>query len=203
MEIAVKEVPAEQIAAVLVQYAHIPIAFQVQELLELTMPENLGGFLLSPRRLDVPYVKDYDAVPEEGPASWRHRFDLSNWGLLVAHVEGNLVGGAAVAFKTPNLIMLEDRSDLAVLWDIRVCVNMRNKGVGSALFNMTEEWARARGCRLLKVETQNINVPACRFYLRQGCQLGAIHRFAYPDFPQEIQLLWYKNLKLHLPSLRR
>ena len=34
-----------------------------------------------------------------------------------------------------------------------------------------------------KVVTQNINVPACRFYMKQGCVPGAIDRFAYPDFP--------------------
>ena len=57
-----------------------------------------------------------------------------------------------------------------------------------------QPWVVARGCRWLKVETQNINVPACRFYAKQGCVLGAIHRFAYPDYPNEAQLLWYKDL---------
>jgi hypothetical protein len=52
----------------------------------------------------------------------------------------------------------------------------------------------ARECRQLKVETQNINVPACRFYARQGCVLGVIDRFAYPTLPDEVQLLWYKDL---------
>ena len=51
-------------------------------------------------------------------------------------------------------------------------------------------------------ETQNTNVPACRFYARQGCRLGATHRFAYAgsghgsDDPvaQEAMLLWYLDL---------
>jgi hypothetical protein len=47
----------------------------------------------------------------------------------------------------------------------------------------------------LKIETQNTNVGACRFYERQGCELRAIHRAAYPQFPEEIQLLWYKDLR--------
>jgi hypothetical protein len=58
----------------------------------------------------------------------------------------------------------------------------------------------AKGCFRLKVETQNINVPACRFYVKQGCVLGAIHRFAYPEFPDEAQLLWYKDLPGSLRS---
>ncbi len=40
-----------------------------------------------------------------------------------------------------------------------------------------------------------INVPACRFYAKQGCVLGAIDRYAYPDHPDEVQLLWYKEIK--------
>jgi hypothetical protein len=44
------------------------------------------------------------------------------------------------------------------------------------------------------VETQTINVPACRFYSKMGCTLGAIDRYAYVDLPNEIQLLWFKEL---------
>jgi ribosomal protein S18 acetylase RimI-like enzyme len=100
-----------------------------------------------------------------------------------------------VAFDTTGVDMLEGRSDLSVLWDIRVAPDARGRGVGAALFRAAEAWAAARGCRWLKVETQNVNVPACRFYARQGCVLGGIHRFAYPELPDEIQLLWYRDLR--------
>jgi GNAT superfamily N-acetyltransferase len=66
--------------------------------------------------------------------------------------------------------------------------------VGRALFVAAEAWAVARGCKQLMVETQNVNVDACRFYAAVGCELGAIHRFAYPELPDEIQLLWFKTL---------
>jgi GNAT superfamily N-acetyltransferase len=90
--------------------------------------------------------------------------------------------------------MLEGRDDIALLWDIRVAPTARRRGVGAALFRAAEAWARARGAAWLKVETQNVNAPACRFYVRQGCTLGAVHRFAYPALPDEVQLLWYKRL---------
>ena len=90
--------------------------------------------------------------------------------------------------------MLEGRDDLAVLWDIRVAPKFRGHGMGAALFRAVEAWAVARGCRELKVETQSVNVPACRFYQRQGCTLRRVNRHAYRDLPGEIQLLWYKNL---------
>lgn len=188
------EVSEEPITA-LEEYAGIPIAFEVDSVLDVKEPVNSPGeFLLTEHSLGVPYVKDYDAIEGEQPSQWARRFDVSNWGLFAARVEGRRVGGAVVAFNTPELVMLEGHRDLAVLWDIRVSPETRGQGVGSALFRAAEVWARARGCRQLKVETQNINVRACRFYARQGCVLSAAHRSAYPELPDEIQLLWYKVL---------
>ncbi len=191
MTIEVREEPM----AALAEYARVPIAFEVREILDLSIRDGgLGGFALVERSVEVPWVKDYDGVGGEGPPQWAARFDLSNWGLLAARSDGRLVGGAVVAFDSPGVEMLEGRRDLAVLWDIRVAPEARGRGVGAALFRAAEAWAMARGCRQLKVETQNINVPACRFYARQGCVLGAIHRFAYPTLPHEVQLLWYRDL---------
>lgn len=174
----------------------------VDRVLDVTAPgSGLGGLVLVERRLGVPYRKDYDAH-DGGPAEWPRRFDLTRWGLFAAHDGGTLVGAAAVAFDTPGVDMLEGRRDLAVLWDLRVAPEARGRGVGTALFGFgaAEAWAAARGGRQLKVETQNVNVAACRFYARAGCVLGAIHRFAYPDLPDEVQLLWYKALGPPVPS---
>jgi GNAT superfamily N-acetyltransferase len=191
MTLEVLDVPVTALA----EYAAVPIAFEVRRVLDVApIDGGFGGFALSERAVDVPYVKDYDA-DDGGPARWPERFDLSNWGLLGARLDGRLVGGAAVAFDTPGLMMLEGRRDLAVLWDIRVAPEARGQGVGAALFRAAEAWAAARGCRQLKVETQNVNLPACRFYARHGCVLGAIHRFAYPELPHEVQLLWYRDLQ--------
>jgi len=188
------EITEEPITAA-VGLAHIPIAFQVESVLDLSPRDGgLGGLILSERRLDIPYVKDYDTLEGEGPTQWSERFDVSNWGLIVARSDGALVGGAVVAFNTEGISMLEGRRDLAVLWDIRVSPEARGRGIGSALFRAVEAWAEARGCEQLKIETQNINVPACRFYAKQGCELGAIDRFAYQGLADEVQLFWYKTL---------
>jgi GNAT superfamily N-acetyltransferase len=106
-----------------------------------------------------------------------------------------LLGGAVVALRTPELPLLEGRSDLAALWDIRVAPDRRGCGLGAMLFRATEDWARARECVGLKVETQNVNVPACRFYQRQGCVLSSVQVGAYPSLPDEVQLIWSKILQ--------
>jgi len=174
-------------------YARIPMSLEVREIFQVSTIENPpGGFSLSKRSIEAPYLKDYDAL--ENPQQWAGSFDLSNWGFLVARSEGLRIGGVAIAFDTPGMDMLENHRDIAVLWDIRVAPQMRGRGVGTALFKAAEVWSTARGCRQLKVETQNINVPACQFYAKQGCVLSAIHPHAYREFPDEVQLIWYKDL---------
>jgi GNAT superfamily N-acetyltransferase len=178
------------------RYASIPSVFEVHRVLDVTGEQAPGASspVLSERLLGAPFFKDYDAIGGHSPTQWPVRFDTSHWTLFVARIDGVRVGGCVVAFDTPGLTVVSGRKDVAVLWDIRVSPEVRQKGVGSALFRAAEACAAARGCRELMIETQNINVPACRFYAKQGCVLGSIDRFAYPGLPDEVQLLWFKAL---------
>ena len=183
----------EETTEVLRDYENVSIAFRVETFFRLELVENgLGGVKLTEESVEKPFIKNYDLY--EKPSDWARSFDLSNWGILSAFDDGRRVGGAAIAWKTPAVNMLDGRDDLACLWDIRVEQNYRAAGIGRQLFTRAMDWARARNCRQLKIETQNINVPACRFYVRQGCELGAINRFAYPKFINEVQLTWYRNV---------
>lgn len=185
----------EEPLSALPDYGQISIAFEVDRILACALSERgLGGVVFSEEPVEPTYVKDYDAEAGGAPARWASRFDVSHWGLLAARSEGVRVGGAVIAYNTPGVDMLEQRRDLAVLWDLRVAPQARGRGVGTALFRAAEAWASQRGCRQLKIETQNNNVRACRFYVKQGCNLGGINRFAYPGLPGEVQLLWYKEL---------
>lgn len=176
----------------LAEYGGIPIAFKVSEVFDV-VAEADGGARLEARQVPWPYVKDYDAIGDH-PMRWAERFDLSNWGFFSAFSGPQCVGRAAVARDTSTLEMLEGRTDLALLWDIRVAPLARRHGVGSALFAAVVTWARSRGCLQLKVETQNTNVAACRFYAQEGCVLRTVRRGAYPELPDEVQLLWFKDL---------
>lgn len=185
----------EETFEILPEYEKISIAFLVETRLRFELCENgLGGFKLIEEKVETPFVKDYDANFDERPTRWIERFDVSNWGILSAFVDEKRIGSAAVAWKTPGVATLEEREDTACLWDLRVAPEFRGKGVGRALFDYAVKWAKARGCRQLKIETQNINVPACRFYHAQGCEVGVIDRFAYPEWMNEVQIIWYRSL---------
>lgn len=179
----------------LVEYASIPIAFEVKRIFAVNLIEaGLGGISLTETSVK-PYWKNYD---ESGsPLGWLSEFDIQNWGIFLAKEEGRTVGAAAVAWNTNGVDMLEGRRNMAVLWDIRVAIDSRRCGIGKDLFQKAVTWSRAHGCVKLKIETQNINVNACRFYAAMGAELGDIRRFAYHEDESardEIQLNWYLSL---------
>ena len=191
MPVQIVEIGPDRLA----DYASIPIQFEVKSTLQVELVDGgLGGMLLRQVPVEPPYVKDYDSYGEY-PTDWPKLFDVTNWGFFLAMDGQKLTGAAAVAFDTTGVFMLEARHDLAVLWDLRSQPAYR--GVGIPLFRYAAEWSRKRACRQMKVETQNVNVPACRFYQRMGCQLGEIRRFGYAAVPavaHEVMLNWYYNL---------
>ena len=93
--------------------------------------------------------------------------------------------------------MLDGRDDMSVLWDIRVDDRYKRHGVGTKLFNMAVEWSKLNGLKQMKIECQNNNVQACRFYHKHGAVLGKIDEYAYYNdsyVEDEVQLIWYLDL---------
>lgn len=194
MPVEIKPVDASWLTC----YAAIPIRFEVRSVLRVVpVEQGLGGLGLQETDVSAPYTKDYDAYDDEPVARWTKRFDTSQWRFLIAFAGGRAVGAATVAYGSPGVHMLEGRSDLAVLWDLRVAPEHRRRGIGAALFDHAAAYARGKNCRQLKIETQNINVPACRFYASRGCQLGCINQYGYSGnsrVSHETMLLWYLDL---------
>ena len=195
MSVEIEEIGADRLST----YAAIPIAFKVECIFRVNLVDGgLGGIRLHEQKVAPSYTKDYDSYDEaERPMQWPHRFDIRNWGIFLASANSQHVGGAAVAYNTAGVHMLAGRKDLAVLWDIRVHPDSRRRGIGTELFRYAAQWAKQRGCKQLKIETQNINVAACRFYAKQGCHLEEINKYAYahrPAIAHEVMLIWYLDL---------
>ena len=147
--------------------------------------------------LDRLLTKDFDQ--DEPVSDWRRFGDVSHWGIFAAFIDGQRVGGAVVAHNSPGVDMLEGREDLAVLWDIRVHPSVRRSGVGRRLLDRAIRFARASGYSFLKIESQNTNPAACRFYAKNGFALGGVRRGVYAEYPDEVQLLWYLDLRSATP----
>ena len=185
--------PVEKIK--LRQYVRIPTAFEVSSILKVELIDNgIGGIRFVEEPVPKPYIKNYDLI--DNPLGWTNMFFMANWRMIIAYDRELPVGGAIVLWRDQGVSMLEGRSDLALLWDIRVMPDYRRSGVGRTLFAEAAKWARERDCKQLKIETQNTNVAACRFYAKMGCKLGQMNRYAYQDqsVQHETMLCWYFDL---------
>ena len=88
--------------------------------------------------------------------------------------------------------------DACVLWDIRVDDKYKHQGIGQKLFDQAKKVAIADGYKKMIIESQNINVAACRFYRKQGAVIAKIDTNAYcsePGLENEVQLIWTLELK--------
>jgi ribosomal protein S18 acetylase RimI-like enzyme len=173
-------------------YAQVPTAFLVTSVLEPTPNANAGSeFSLKERVIGDPYIKNYDAISGNRPTDWSTQFDTATWQIFSAF-DGAVRVGGAIAFVTSSADIRH--KPYADLWDLRVDPARRRAGYASALFHEVERWAGEKGCAALRIETQHINVAACRFYEQQGCTLHSVRAGAYPEFPGEIRLIWQKSL---------
>jgi GNAT superfamily N-acetyltransferase len=176
------------------RYAAVSPAFLVESVLQVEAVDGgVQGIALREEPVVEPYTKDYDAS-EDGPRSWPAKAGAGGLGIFIAQRDREAVGGAIVALTTPEVAPLA-WPDSATLCDIRVRSDLRGQGVGGRLLDSAVEWARERGAHSLLIETQNVNVPACRFYASRGAELAAIDRFAYAASADarvaaEVMLVW-------------
>jgi len=179
-------------------YEKIPMRFRVDSVFDVEIvDQGLGGYRITEQAVAEPWVKDYLAEGHAALPAWIDDFDGTNWAFFLAEEDGHAIGGATVASRTPDANMLDGRDDLAVLWDLRVNPLNQHSGVAKALVNRAIEWSRDEGLTQLKIETQNVNVPACRFYASMGCELRGVVHHAYedePDLKDEIMFLWWLDL---------
>jgi GNAT superfamily N-acetyltransferase len=174
IEVESPPVDRAALAEWLAAYGRVPIAFEVSA---------------------TARVKDYDAIAGQAPHCWAQRFDVARWWFVGAYTEDKRVGGAAIVPDAADVAMpVGERAAVAVLWDLRVHPGFRRQGIGRALVRAAEGVARRAGRAWLAVETQDVNVPACRLYAACGFELGDVDRHAYDNLPDETRLVWYKRL---------
>lgn len=177
------------------EYDKIPMLVHVKSIFKLEKVQNgLGGILLKETNVEE-HIKDLGIYEEA--TKYADEFDITNWVFFMAFDNELPIGAATVASKTKNVNLLDGREDMSVLWDIRVDDKYKGQGVGRKLFAMAVEWSKSKGLIQMKIECQNNNVQACRFYQKQGAILGKIDEYAYyndAEVSEEVQLIWYVNL---------
>jgi streptothricin acetyltransferase len=81
----------------------------------------------------------------------------------------------------------------AYVEELIVDTEFRGKGVGHALMTRAIAWAKQQNFPGLTLETQDNNVPACKFYEKCGFVLGGLDLYAFRNLSNssEIALYWY------------
>ncbi|WP_255167283.1 GNAT family N-acetyltransferase [Natrononativus amylolyticus] len=106
-------------------------------------------------------------LPEANRATMRdallgHRFAD---GLLVARLDGDVVGFASFSFEHGALALDATRG---VLSNLYVKPPYRDRGIGSALLSAVEDALAERGADVVALEAMATNEAARRFYRRAG-----------------------------------
>lgn len=153
-------------------------AFTVNSKLILRAENEVLSYTVVPVE---PYTKEY-------PHS---EIDLDTYlteedkGIYIVYCDGQVAG---------QLMLSHNWNGFAYIDEIIVDAAFRRSGVGRALMQRAIEWAKSKALPGIMLETQDINVAACRFYQRCGFELGGFDRNLYRgQEPQcaEIALFWY------------
>jgi [ribosomal protein S18]-alanine N-acetyltransferase len=93
--------------------------------------------------------------------------------VLVARSDGDIAGAAVILFRA--------NSRIARLYSIAVAPHHTGRGIASALIAAAERAARARNCRLLRLEVHEKNHAAIKLYLKTGYHEFGRHQQYYHD----------------------
>ena len=91
-----------------------------------------------------------------------------------------------------QIILKRDWNRYAFIEDICVAKLTRGQGIGTDLIQKAIEWAKKSNLKGLALETQDNNIPACRFYAKCGFVIGAVNTMLYRNFDNgEFAVFWY------------
>ncbi|HXD09851.1 MAG TPA: GNAT family N-acetyltransferase [Anaerolineales bacterium] len=129
-------------------------------------------------------VEPYEKILTVDPEDYTTFIDNPQKVIFFADVDGKPVG---------QIKMVPWWNKFTYVEELIVDTDFRGKGVGLALMNRAIAWAKQQGFPGVTLETQDNNVPACKFYEKCGFELSGFDIYAYKnlDNPSEIALYWY------------
>lgn len=135
-----------------------------------TETEKMAVISLELARLKAPYVKRW----AQGPSDAERRREIIEKGLSYGAFSGNGMIGALIMERRVwnNTLHIED---------LEVMPEWRGRGVGRLLMAQADRVAGELGVRAISLETQNTNVPAIRFYRKNGYEIDCVDLSLYTN----------------------
>ena len=113
-----------------------------------------------------PYVKQYGFEQDD----YSDFISNSESTVYFAYVDGLLAG---------QIVLKRNWNNYAWINDFVVDVEFRRHGIGCALMQQAVVWAKDKQLPGIMLETQDVNVPACRFYEKFGLTLRGFDTHLY------------------------
>lgn len=144
---------------------HIRVANMedIEQLRRLYFELETDGVKYQPEHFIVGYRSDdfFDSI-----------FQDDNQDILVAVVDGAVVGFSHVMFlKQKNIACLKPQTAIYIQ-DLDVLECERNKGIGTLLINASKKYGKRRGADFIRTQVFPQNIDGIRFYERNGfCEM--------------------------------
>lgn len=139
----------------------------------------------------VPRASGYVKQWGDGPSDTERRREIVGKGLSYGAFIGERMVGALLMEK-------RDWNNSLHIEDVEVMPDWRGRGVGRLLMARSDEVARELGVRAVSLETQNTNVPAIRFYRRNGYEIDCVDLSLYTNHDTEdgeVAIIMKKKLR--------
>lgn len=135
----------------------------IEQLRRLYFELETDGVKYQPEHFIVGYRSDdfFDSI-----------FQDDNQDILVAVVDGAVVGFSHVMFlKQKNIACLKPQTAIYIQ-DLDVLECERNKGIGTLLINASKKYGKRRGADFIRTQVFPQNIDGIRFYERNGfCEM--------------------------------
>jgi len=95
--------------------------------------------------------------------------------IIVAHDAGQIIGMVNLLYTVSTAL----GARVAILEDMVISDNYRNRGVGSKLLKYVQEFAKSQGCQRVTLLTDDDNVGAHHFYERHGFERSTMVPFRW------------------------
>lgn len=154
-------------------------AFEVYGRLEVTYQNNTWSF--KEVLFQEPYIKSYDLEV----IKLDHYISSSDRTILYAINKDCVIGQIAIRKNWNKFCYIDD---------LAVKASERHKGIASSLIDHAQDWAQKNNLKGFMLETQDVNLAACRLYIKKGFVLGSLDTMLYNNFDSkgERALIWYK-----------
>jgi GNAT superfamily N-acetyltransferase len=115
-----------------------------------------------------PKIFKYPADLQEVTAFFRERVQEKDHFALVAFVEDQMIGYVWFAIEQRRENPFKYKREMVYIHQIAVSLNHRHKGIGRALIEKVEAFAREQGIRNIALDSWSFNHGSHRFFEKAG-----------------------------------